>query len=72
MESFLSFIFLKLFFLICFFQTCCADSPFFDCVHCQFESPPDYTREIASLFLANFFAENGSIVLNKVSTFKVK
>ena len=35
-------------------------------------STPDFTGEIASLFLSYLFAENCSVVLNKVSTFKVK
>ena len=40
-----------------FFSNMFPYSPFLEWVRCQLEGPPDYTREIGSLFLFYLFAE---------------
>ena len=46
--------------------------PLFNWVYWHLEGPPNYTGEICDLLRLSFFAENDSIILNKVGTFNVK
>ena len=70
-SSFFSFFF-KLISSFSFFSNVYSLSrPFFEWVHWQLGGPPNYPGEYV-VFFRLFFAENDSIVLNKVSILKVK